>query len=83
MQTQTKFSMDLYGAGLRSMNDVLKTSLDYSARLQGQQLQMMNRMLSDMMAMQMRLAMEFWSNAWRAALTPPGGRGARGGPSPT
>ena len=68
MQTQTKFSLDLYGAGLRSMNDFTKTWLEHSARVQ---------------AMQMRLAMEFWSKLWLAALTPRAGRGERGGLWPT
>jgi hypothetical protein len=49
MQTQTKLSMDL-----------LKTSLDYSARVQGQQM----KMLTELMAVQMRLGMAFWTSVW-------------------
>jgi hypothetical protein len=49
MQTQTKLSMDF-----------LKTSLDYTARLQGQQM----KMLTELMAVQMRLGMAFWTGVW-------------------
>ena len=71
MQTQTQF-FDLYRAGLRTMNDAMKTSLEYSERLQNRQLQLVKKALEetswssgqlqqvkgldDLMAMQMRLA---------------------------
>lgn len=71
MQPQTQF-FDLYRAGLRTMNDAMKTSLEYSERLQSRQLQLVKKALEetswsagqlaqvkgldDLMAMQMRLA---------------------------
>jgi hypothetical protein len=66
MQPQSPF-FDLYRAGLRTMNDVMKISFEHSARLQSRQLELL-------MAMQIRLAeshtervMDFWSRLWRAA----------------
>jgi hypothetical protein len=63
MQPQTQF-FDLW---LRTMNDVMKISVEHGARLQSRQLELL-------MAMQIRLAesqaervMDFWSRLWRAA----------------
>jgi hypothetical protein len=78
MQSQTLF-FDLYRAGLRTMTDVTRISLEHGARLQSRQLELL-------MAMQIRLAesqaervMDFWTRC----LTLPAGPAARGGPSPT
>ena len=77
MQPQTYF-FDLW---LRTLNDVMKISLDHGVRVQRRQLELL-------MAMQVRLAesqtervMDFWSAWWRSTLRAE--RAGRGGPSPT
>jgi hypothetical protein len=71
MQPQSQF-FDLYRVGLRTMNDAMKTSLEYSERLQNRQLQLVKKALEenswssgqlaqvkgldDLVAMQIRLA---------------------------
>jgi hypothetical protein len=71
MQPQTQF-FDLYRSGLKTMNDVMKTSLETTERLQNQQLQQVRnaleettkstgqlgdvRSLDELMAVQARLA---------------------------
>ena len=56
--------MQFFDLWLRTMNDVMKISMEHGARLQSRQLELL-------MAMQIRLAesqaqrvMDFWSKAW-------------------
>ena len=46
MQSQTQL-FDLYRAGMRTFNDAMKTSLEYSERLQSRQLQLVKKALED------------------------------------
>jgi hypothetical protein len=66
MQSQALF-FDLYRAGLKTMTDFTRISLEHGARLQSRQLELLMAMQIRLAESQARQVMDFWSRAWRSA----------------